>query len=621
MSKHTLTSGLAAALALAGLACAPSVGDGDLSELVHADVVYTNATVVTLDDDGTLADAIAVRDEEIAGVGGWEDDAIQALVGPETIVYDLEGRTIIPGLQDSHLHFIGLGADDYYVARFDDATDIGQIQTILREHLARLEAEDALDVWTYPTTGEQGPWLFGSAWNQAKLDEGRMANRQELDAVSREVPISLRRVYRGIAVNTRVFELQGWDFERRATWPAWFTEDPASFGPGDIIERDPETGLPTGVFYGLATRLIGEVPQRTFEQDVESVAMGARTVLTKGIVSVVDPAVQEGNRVYQAAYNRGLLPIRITTYDGVWQDPSPEELRARFDVYGISNIGNDDFKIRGVKFYGDGGAGSRSAAVSVRFEPIQADPLGDRNYGSLVEPDSARRLEQFRTAAVEYGWELHTHSIGDVAMRQTTDAYMEVIDEIRAEDPDADLRYSIIHAYMADEPGTSVIRDMAEYGIIASINPGDVVVEGDSFLQNLGETRMTRLLPFKTYLDAGVVMASGSDYSVAPWDPWIGIYAMRTRRLQVSGVVVGPDQTIPLQDALRTYTVNGAYLTYEEGIRGSLETGKLADMVVVDADLLNVPDDELLTMGDRVLMTVVGGRVEYRRDGFEPRPR
>jgi hypothetical protein len=121
-------------------------------------------------------------------------------------------------------------------------------------------------------------------------------------------------------------------------------------------------------------------------------------------------------------------------------------------VYGISNIGNENFRIRGVKFYGDGGAGSRSAAVSVRFEPIPADPLGDRNYGSLVEPDSARRLEQFRTAAVEYGWEFHTHSIGDVALRQTTDAYMKVIDEIRAEDPAADLRSGLLPLRPAHQP-------------------------------------------------------------------------------------------------------------------------------------------------------------------------
>ncbi|MDH3270540.1 MAG: amidohydrolase family protein, partial [Gemmatimonadota bacterium] len=434
-------------------------------------------------------------------------------------------------------------------------------------------------------------------------------------AVSRDVPITLDRVYLGVAVNTRVFELRGYDFDRPETWPDWFTEDPASFGPGDIIERDRESGLPTGVFYGFAPALIGAAPRRTFEQDVESVAMGARTVLSKGVVAVVDPGIQEENRVYQEAYDRGVLPIRVTTYDGIWRDESPEEMAARFRTFGISNIGDTNYRIRGVKVYADGGAGSRSAAVSVPFVPSAADPLGDRNYGALVEPDFEKRLALFRTAAVDFGWELHTHSIGDVAMRQTTDAYKLVIDELKARDPDADLRYSIIHAYMADEPETSVIADMAEYGIIASINPGDVHVEGDSFLGNLGEGRMTRLLPFRTYLDGGVIMASGSDYSVAPWDPWIGIYAMRTRRLQVSGVVSGADQTIPLQEALKTYTINGAYLTYDDEVRGSLEAGKLADLVILDADLLNVTDQELLSMGERVMVTLVGGRVEYEWEG------
>jgi len=604
-----------AVLTAAALACA---GSGRLTEDLTADVVYLNGTIVTLDGDYTVARAIAIKADRVVGLGDWTLVDAGPFVGSRTEIYDLQGRTVIPGLQDSHLHFIGLGADEYYKTRFDDVTSVGQIQDLLRAQLVRLEETGGLDVWTYPTTGEVGPWLFGAGWNQAKLDGGRMATRQQLDEVSRDVPITLDRVYLGIAVNTRVFELQGYDFDRRETWPAWFTQDPPTFGPGDIIDRDPQTGLPTGVFYGAtAPALIGALPERTFEQDVESVALGARTVLSKGVVSIVDPGVQAANRVYQAAYNRGVLPIRVTTYDGIWTTEPPAEMAARFATYGINNIGDDNYKIRGIKVYGDGGAGSRSAAVSVPFEPSAADPLGDGNFGALVEPDFAKRLAQFRTAAVDYGWELHTHSIGDVAMRQTTDGYKAVIDEIRTRRPDADHRYSIIHAYLADEPGTSVIRDMADYGIIASINPGDVYVEGDSFLQNVGAERMARLLPFKTYLDNGVIMASGSDYMVAPWDPWIGIYAMLTRKLQVSGQVMGPDQIIPLQDALKTYTINGAYLTYDDDVRGSLEPGKLADLVVIDADLLNAPDEELLTMGDRVVLTVVGGKVEFARDGFE----
>lgn len=608
----------AAAVAFLGLAgCAsPDAPPGHAA----ADVIYTNASVLTLDAASTIAGGLAIRGDRILAVGDFDEADVRALSDDETIVYDLEGRTVIPGLQDSHLHFIGLGADDFYSVRFDDATSVAEIQELLRRHLARLEAEGEIDVWTYPETGAVGPWLFGAGWNQAKLDGGRMATREELDAVARDIPITLDRVYLGVAVNTRVFELQGYDFGRPETWPAWFREDPEWFGPGDVIDRDPDTGLPTGVFYGFAPSLIGAAPSRTFEQDVQSVAMGSRTVLSKGIVAVVDPGIQEENRVYQAAYNRGLLPIRVVTYDGIWRNETPARMAERFRTYGLNNLGDDRYRIRGVKIYADGGAGSRSAAVSVPFEASDADPLGGRNFGALVEPDFDTRLQMMRTAAVEFGWELHTHSIGDVAMRQTTDAYMRVIDEIRADDPDADLRYSIIHAYMADEPATSVIQDMAEYGIIASINPGDVHVEGDSFLGNLGEERMTRLLPFRTYLEAGVVMASGSDYFVAPWDPWIGIYAMRTRQLQISGVVAGEDQTIGLQDALRTYTINGAYLTYDDDVRGSLEVGKYADLVVVDADLMAVPDIELLGMGDRVVQTVVGGRVEYEWGGA-PLPR
>ncbi|MDX1495245.1 MAG: amidohydrolase family protein, partial [Longimicrobiales bacterium] len=277
---------------------------GEVAPELTAEIVYRNGSILTLDAAATVARDLAIRDGKVIAVGDWTDDQTAAYIGPDTEVLDLEGRTVIPGLQDSHLHFIGLGADDYYVVRFDDATSIPEIQALLRARLEQLEAEGQLDVWTYPTTGETGPWLFGAGWNQAKLEEGRMADRHDLDEVSREVPITLDRVYRGVAVNTRVFELQGYDFDRPETWPAWFTEDPASFGPGDIIVRNPETGLPTGVFYGFAPALIGEAPARSFEQRVESVGMGARTVLSKGIVAVVDPGIQEDNRVYQEAYNR-----------------------------------------------------------------------------------------------------------------------------------------------------------------------------------------------------------------------------------------------------------------------------------------------------------------------------
>ncbi|MDH3271976.1 MAG: amidohydrolase family protein, partial [Gemmatimonadota bacterium] len=163
-------------LILALGACSGS--SGSIPDALAPDVVYMNGHVVTLDARNSVVTAIAIKGDRIVAVGN--DEELRALTGRSTVVYDLEGRTIIPGLQDSHLHFIGLGADDYYVARFDDATSIAEIQDLLRAHMTRLEADNALDVWTHPSTGEEGPWLFGAGWNQAKLSDGRMATRQEL---------------------------------------------------------------------------------------------------------------------------------------------------------------------------------------------------------------------------------------------------------------------------------------------------------------------------------------------------------------------------------------------------------------------------------------------------------
>jgi predicted amidohydrolase YtcJ len=255
----------------------------------------------------------------------------------------------------------------------------------------------------------------------------------------------------------------------------------------------------------------------------------------------------------------------------------------------------------------------------VPFLPIPEDPLGAENRGALRDPDFDYRLAQFRVLA-DHGWELHTHACGDAAIRQTMDAYKILLDGLRGDHPDADLRWSIIHSYIPDEPGTSVIQEMADYGVVAAINPSHLYYEGDSFLRNLGPERMARHTPYRTMLEAGIVMASGSDYPNNSPDPWIGIYHMLTRRHEMSGEVHGPDQRIPLMEALKTFTINGAYLTYDDSLRGSLESGKLADYVVVDANLLEASEDEILEMGSRVVLTVVGGMVRYRKEGFQLDP-
>ncbi len=590
----------------------------------QADIVFHNATVVTMDDATPSATALAIRDDRIVSVGALED--MGHLIDQNTQVHDLEGRTLIPGINETHIHVRDLGFQQHYAVNLESARNVADVQVLLEARLRQLQAEGGLGGWGYPTTGEEGDWLFGLGWTQDRLAENRMANRHELDRVSRAVPISLDRIYRGVAVNTKVFELMGIDFDDPSTHPEWFTEDPSDFEAGDIIFRDSATGLPNGVFVGTrAPRLVvGAIPSKSFDQRVESLVLGLNVLASLGITSIIEAGSGMGSvtEVYQAAYDRGSLPIRAVVYDGWYRsgDPNglsdPADIENRMGEMGFSNRGDHMLRVRGAKSSADGGIGSRSAAVSVPYLPIPEDPLGAENYGAFRDADLDYRLEQFRVLA-DHGWELHTHACGDAAIRQTMDVYKILMDDIRGDDPEADLRWSIIHAYLPDEPGTTVIREMARYGVVAAVNPANLYYEGESFVRNIGEERMARHTPYKTFLDAGIVMASGSDYPNNSPDPWVGIYAMRTRRNQISGEVHGPEQRIPLVDALRTFTANGAYLTYDEEVKGSLTVGKFADLVILDADLLAAPDDELLRMASKVLLTMVGGRIVYQRAGFE----
>jgi predicted amidohydrolase YtcJ len=584
---------------------------------LQADFIFANGTVVTVDDIFSRAQALAVKDGKIVAVGA--DSNVLSLRGPDTRVIDIRGKTIIPGLQDSHIHFIGLGSHLKYEVDLTFALSAEEVVQMLKEHKERLD----------PAPGE---WIRGDHWDQGKYPE--MFTRWQLDEVTPDNPVRLSRVYRGVAVNTAALRLMGIDDEEPSTWPVWWLKDPPDFSFGDKILRSPrrltiegktqEYNVPTGVFLGRATGLLGMEPRRheSLEDRVQSVAWGAEEMLSLGVTSIVDPSsgMGQGMVVYQEAYNRGLLKgLRVSAvYEGIFHQDPPEEISEHLDEIKINNLGNHFLRWRGTKFYADGGSGSRTSWLSEPFNNWE-EIEGRENYGLPVVRDSAKREAQFR-AAVAHGWDLHTHTTGDMAMRQTVDLYMKLMDEIHARDPDADLRWSLIHAYFPIEPKTRVLEDMAKYGIIASCDPVFQWQEGKMFAANLGENRMTRMAPFRSYMKAGIRLNSGSDFGPDYHDPWVGLYALLTRRDQATGIVYGPDETLGIEDALRTYTINGAYLTYEEDFKGSLEVGKIADLAVLDLpDIKTLEDDPELCfeMRDKVLLTMTDGKVRYQKEGFE----
>ena len=612
--------------------CEPSLPPG-----AQADWIFTGGQVVTVDDAFSVAEALAVKDGRIVAVGTAEE--IELFRGSGTRVLEMAGRTLIPGLQDSHIHFLSLGHDITYEAELTFAMTADDI---IQEMVALKERQD-------PGPGE---WLIGNRWDQYKYPE--MVTRWQLDEVAPDNPVLLNRVYRGVAVNTLVFEMMGIREEDPATWPAWWLEDPPELTFEDKIFRAPrtltingETGeylIPTGAFVGrVASGLVaspGSFPgsgtgrrvtgspdatdeEIRFETDVQSVHLGALEMLSLGVTSIVDPSSRMGQniRVYQEALNRGLLAgLRIpAVYEGTFFTHELDAMRDHFEGIKVNNLGDSWLRWRGSKFYADGGAGTRSAWLSESFDGWE-EFEGSPNLGAPVQPDNDAREAQYRLAALEFGWDLHTHTCGDMAMRQTVDLYKELLDEIHETRPEADLRWSLIHAYLPLEPETRVLEEMAEYGIIAAVNPVFNWQEGAAFLTNLGPERFARTKPFRSYVEAGISLNAGSDYPVTSHDPWIGLYALMTRRSQADGQVYGPDETLDLADALRAYTINGAYLTYEEETRGSLEVGKVADLALLELEDIRMLEEDpelLFGMRERVLMTMSDGVVRFQADGFE----
>lgn len=602
--SHRLAAAAALSLASAAIASAQWTPEPDL--------ILRGGEIRTVDAEDSIVEALAVKDGRLVAVGAAAE--VSALAGPATRIVELDGRTVIPGLQDSHIHFLPLGLDIATGVELSYAESAEEIAEGVRSRIAESRIPP-------------GEWVVGRRWDQHKYPV--MVTRRQLDEAAPDNPVALYRVYRGVAVNTEVFRRMGIEDGDSSTWPDWWLEDPADFTFEDQVLREPrelvvdgETvtrEVPTGVFLGSrASRLVTErPPPNDFEDEVESVRLGVAELLSLGVTAIVDPSSRMGHhmKIYQEAANRGHLRVRIAAvYEGTFNTHPPEEIAGYLGALRVNNLGDDFLRWRGAKVYGDGGVGTRSAWMSEPFH-MWEELEGEENLGNPVVRDYDLREAQYR-AIRSHGWDLHTHSCGDQAMRQTVDLYKVLLDELAAESGGElpDLRWSVIHAYFPIEPKTRVLDDMARYGIVAATNPVFNWQQGFSFATNSGPARMARLQPFRSYMRGGVVMASGSDYGVTTHDPWMGFYALLTRRDQKSGLVFGEDETVTIAEALRSYTLNGAYLTHDDDERGSLEPGKKADLVVLDLPSLDrlAEDPELLfSMRERIVATLVEGRVEH----------
>jgi predicted amidohydrolase YtcJ len=550
---------LLALLLLCIAACSPP-------QTPSASLIVTGARVWTGDPEQPWAEAVAINDDEIVAVGTAEN--IATLAGDDTEVIAADGGMLLPGFIDTHVHFLAGGSAIASVQLRDAHTP--------EEFVRRVEA--------FAGTAEPGEWITGGAWDHTNWG-GELPHRDWIDAVTPDNPLWISRLDGHMALANSI-----------ALKQAGVDADTPDVAGGEII-RD-EDGRPTGILKDNAMLMVQEAMPEPTERQLDGyldaamkyVAENGVTTVHDMFDNVVDGWV--GLQTYRRAEARGDLVTRIyaVTPLGEWQ-----KLEDDIDRNGL---GNEWLKTGGVKGFMDGSLGSHTAAM---LEPFTDTP--DQS-GFLL--DSLENLRAMMMGADAAGLQLNIHAIGDKAIRDLLDIFHDVSEE----NGQRDRRFRMEHAQHIhpDDVPRFAVQD-----VIASMQPYHAIDDGRWAEDVIGEERARTTYAFKSLIDAGAHVALGSDWYVAPADPLAGIYAAVTRRTLDGKKPDGwvPEQKITVEQALRGYTYEGAYASFEEDRKGMVKVGMLADLVLLDRDLTTIPPEAIRDA--QVLKTIVGGRVVYSR--------
>jgi len=539
--------------------------------IYDADLILTDGKILTVDEEFSLVEAIAVKEGKIWALGTSEE--IDELEGEETKVIDLEGKTVMPGLIDSHLHVVGTGTALQRInCRTPPMTSIEDI----KEALAEMAKE------TQP-----GEWILGRGWDQAKLEEHRNLNRWDLDDVAPDNPVLLTRTCGHVEVaNSKALEIAGITEE---------TEDPVG---GKIVRN--EEGVPTGLLEEApAMNLVRKhVPEVGIVETMWAIKTACDAFSKEGVTSVIDAGNTENEMVaYQLLKEKGDLKVRVNMMLRAIQGEEPiEQSVKRVENFPmITGYGDELLKFQGLKILIDGGIGGRTALLR---EPYENDL---DNYGIQTVPEE--NLQKLVDTANMRGMLAGIHCAGGKAMDIVLDAF-EKTNEIK---PIKGRRFYLIHAYQPSEKNFEQCRRM---GINVASQPSFLYYLGDSYYENVGPERSKWLKPHRAWIDNDIIVAAGTDSPVTPYYPFPSLWASIARSTEVKGTQMGTEQKVQREEAIRMYTINGAYLTFEEDIKGSLEPGKLADMIILDRDIMTCPEEEIKDI--KVLQTFLGGESIYK---------
>ena len=567
-------------LVLLALSLLPILGCEAPPNAGAADLVLTNGKVVTMDPSLPQAEAIAVKGHTILAVGSAEE--IAGFVGPGTRTVDLQGRLAIPGFIDSHGHYMSLGHSKLIL-------DLTQARTW--DEIVAMVGEAAAQT-------EPGVWILGRGWHQEKWDVVPVPNvdgvpvHNSLSEVSPNNPVNLTHASGHASIaNAMALQVAGID----AAAP-----DP----PGGTIVKD-ASGQPTGLLRETAQRIVGGAialsqegrsPEEVEAEEREAVRLAGEDALSKGVTSFHEAGANFATiDFFKELEREGNLPIRL--YVMVRRE-SNEDMAARLGDYKMLPEGNDFLTVRAIKRQVDGALGAHGAWL--------LEPYDDHESTGLVLETLEDIMETARLA-IEHGFQVNTHAIGDRGNREILGLYQEAFEEAGVSGQE--LRWRIEHAQHLhpDDVGR-----FAELGVIPSMQGIHCTSDATWVYQRLGAERAeSGAYLWRDLIDSGAIVNNGTDTPVEDVDPLPSFYASVTR-IMPNGEAFFPDQVMTREEALASYTINGAYSAFEEDVKGSLTPGKYADIVVLSSDIMTIPAEEILTT--EVVYTIVGGDIRYSRD-------
>ena len=534
-----------------------------------ADLIVSDAKIWTGDAQHPQAQALAVLDGRIVAVG--DDQAVMAWRGASTQVVNAMGRRVVPGFNDAHVHMV-LG---------------GTTLDSLQLHDVKSAEEFAHRIGERAAHTPKGEWLLGGNWDETLWQQPALPTRQLIDSVAADVPVSMGRYdAHMIVVNSLALKLAGITAA---------TPDP----PGGVIVRDAQ-GEPTGALKDAAAKLVERViPPLSHQQRRAIIERALRHAASVGVTSLQDMSLRDlvadyaTLAVYSELREEGRLTARI--YAVPWL-AGVEDLAKLGIRHGF---GDEYLRVGALKSFADGSAGSRTAYF---LEPYSDNPDARGLIGEDLQPLSLVRARMQRADAA--GLQLCTHAIGDAAISTVLDLYAEVA----AANGARDRRLRIEHS---QHLGAGDFDRFARLGVIASVQPYSVIDDGRWIGARIGPDRAARTYAFRTMLEHGVHLAFGTDWPVAPLDPMQTLYAATTRAtldgLNPRGWF--SEQKLTIAEALAAYTQGSAYAEFQDTAKGTLRPGTLADFVLLSADVLAIPPEQLREV--RVLKTWVGGRLVY----------